>query len=226
MDLTHSTILLASALLLGNGMQPARNVPTDGQVPGHAAGAVHPGQYELQIGNAHRQSVAVLPMLELDFFPAPIPPGVASPAALGAAAQPAQPEVEGQAAAHVTMTSDLRARRDGPSASRESRGAPNAKPQSSANEPNRAPERFLPLGRIPRSPDARRELARQMLAEARRLLNQNQLDQAETLAYQLRELAVEYSRWEDSPRHLLRDIDEQRGRQPTSTLFPTDLARF
>lgn len=71
---------------------------------------------------------------------------------------------------------------------------------------------MMSLTEIPRDPAARKELAKRMLAEARRLLSEGKLDQAEAIAFRTRELAVRYGLFEDSPESLEKDLTKARQR--------------
>ena len=79
----------------------------------------------------------------------------------------------------------------------------------------------LPLEQVPRDPQARKEMADRMLAEARRMLEAGRLDDAEAIVYQVSELAVDYGRFEEKPSDLLREIAKARHRQ-SGSLFPSD----
>lgn len=72
------------------------------------------------------------------------------------------------------------------------------------------PKSLMPLAEIPRDPKARKEKAKQMLLEGRRLLAEGRIDEAESTVARLREFAIRFSRFEDSPELLERDVSRAR----------------
>lgn len=78
---------------------------------------------------------------------------------------------------------------------------------------------LIPLEEVPADPAARRTMAKKMLSDARAALSSGDLELADGLLYQLRELAVDFGRLGDNLTSLERDIDVAR-RKRLGQLLP------
>lgn len=73
-----------------------------------------------------------------------------------------------------------------------------------------SPQPWLALEQVPRDEPGRRQMARDLLERGRNLIAAGELQEAETVLFQVRELAVTYRRRQYSPESLARDIARAR----------------
>lgn len=69
---------------------------------------------------------------------------------------------------------------------------------------------LLPIESIPRDEEGRKKMAKEMLDKARNFVEAGQISEAESVLYQVRELAVKYGRFQYSPESLEKDIIKAR----------------
>lgn len=70
----------------------------------------------------------------------------------------------------------------------------------------------LAIDSIPRDEEGRKKMAKEMLDKARKFVDAGQIAEAESVLYQVRELAVKYGRFQYSPESLEKDIIKARQR--------------
>lgn len=85
---------------------------------------------------------------------------------------------------------------------------------------------LLPISKIPRDDNGRKMMARRMISDARRMLALEQIDEAEAMLYRVKELAVPYGRFEDSPAYLERDIIKARQKKRGHIIQPSSQIKY
>lgn len=70
----------------------------------------------------------------------------------------------------------------------------------------------MAIDSIPRDEEGRKKMAKEMLDKARKFVEAGQISEAESVLYQVRELAVKYGRFQYSPESLEKDIIKARQR--------------
>lgn len=71
-------------------------------------------------------------------------------------------------------------------------------------------KRLLPADKLPANVEERKEMAKQMMQECKQLIKEGKFDQAEMHVYRVRELAVDYGLFEETPRDLMIQIGNAR----------------